>query len=146
MRNFNGLMVVISALANVSVSRLKKTFALLEKEEENFRVKLSTMPEKNFSKLRKMMGEAKAPSIPYIGAFVKDLTSVAELDTKIKGIWNLRKLQLVAQAIFSITKHHKVFYWFQEIPQIQSFILNEPRLSDEEAWQRSCVLEPREKK
>eukprot|EP01091_Cochliopodium_minus_P006108 TRINITY_DN1598_c1_g1_i1.p1 TRINITY_DN1598_c1_g1~~TRINITY_DN1598_c1_g1_i1.p1 ORF type:complete len:860 (-),score=265.57 TRINITY_DN1598_c1_g1_i1:124-2703(-) len=146
LRNFNGVMVIVSSLANVAVSRLKKTFGEISKEIQELNEKLSTLMAKNFSKLRKFMEEANAPAIPYIGAFVKDLTSVAELDTKMNGLWNLRKIQLVAQSIFSITKHQKVFYFYREIPEIQQFILNDPVLTDEECWQKSCILEPREKK
>ena len=133
-------------MANVAVSRMKKTFAELGKEIQLINERLGSMSAKNFSKIRKLMEDAKAPSIPYVGAFLKDLTGVAELDTRINGLWNLRKIQLVAQSIFSITKHQKVFYFYREIPEIQQFIINENILSDEECWQKSCVLEPREKK
>lgn len=94
------------------------------------------------------MAASSPPRIPYIGAYLNDLTFINEMRTKSatdKNKYNFRKLTLVGAAIERIFTSHEVLYWYHVVPELKRWIeANEAsRLATDALFARSLEVQPR---
>lgn len=75
--NFHGLNAVTSGFSNNSVHRLKKTWALIPKQELLYQ-EYTTLLKYPYANLRKRLDESPPPCIPFIGMYMTDLTFIEE--------------------------------------------------------------------
>eukprot|EP01104_Vermistella_antarctica_P015048 TRINITY_DN4860_c0_g1_i2.p1 TRINITY_DN4860_c0_g1~~TRINITY_DN4860_c0_g1_i2.p1 ORF type:complete len:1810 (-),score=454.74 TRINITY_DN4860_c0_g1_i2:90-5519(-) len=117
LNNFNGVMVVLSALHMPAVTELRLTWVTYTKmfpdNQAQFERLTSLMnPSKNYAKYRKVLEHCDRPFIPYLGITLRDLSFVemtsatkAKNDTInydkarammaiVKGVWQWRKYEL----------------------------------------------------
>lgn len=98
-KNYNGLMMVITALSKATL----KFPPELKKSLDNF----YDLKNKNFSKLREMHAKAMPPFIPYVGMYLTDLSVVGQRKTHIKSFINFEKLVLQANIYDNILGKRK---------------------------------------
>jgi son of sevenless-like protein len=78
LRNYNGVMEIISALHSSSIARMKQTWALIP---EHLMEKLETLntlmsPNDNFKNYREALRSISSTCIPYLGLWLADLTFI----------------------------------------------------------------------
>ena len=80
LNNFGGVMEILSGLHNASISRLKKTWALVKSEQKECLEELSELmsSKKNFKRYREEIIKLKSPWLPYLGVHLTDLTYIDE--------------------------------------------------------------------
>lgn len=149
MNNFNGVMLVLSALNNSAVRRLKSNWEALPKSIRSTFVSLQDLldPDDNFLNLRNALKTAESPVIPFMGLYLTQMTYIDENDDKRDGLINFNKLNLFGTSLsFSREKHTltmptgkvllelKKFqtgeYPFKPIPSIQNYFLKKVDISD----------------
>jgi son of sevenless-like protein len=69
LRNFGGVMEMLSALHNSAISRLKRSWAIVSKEHKEIFDQLSKLmsPMPNFKNYREEITKSKLPWLPYLG-------------------------------------------------------------------------------
>eukprot|EP01112_Ceratiomyxa_fruticulosa_P020856 TRINITY_DN7222_c0_g1_i1.p1 TRINITY_DN7222_c0_g1~~TRINITY_DN7222_c0_g1_i1.p1 ORF type:complete len:1155 (-),score=208.22 TRINITY_DN7222_c0_g1_i1:41-3505(-) len=82
LRNYNGVMIILSSLHSSAISRLKQTWAAVsQKFQADFQT-ISTLlsPEKNFKNYRPLLKEVGVgtPCVPYLGLMLSDYVAMDE--------------------------------------------------------------------
>ena len=87
LNNYSGVIQIVSALQNVSISRLKQTWALVPPRSVKLFEELCPYanPEGIYSFYRKASANVKSSFLPYLGCFTKDLTAIEEMTTQLPG-------------------------------------------------------------
>ena len=158
LHNFSGVSIVMAALGNSAVRRLKRTWSELAPDaqqaladlEERFR------PEKSFRAYRELLVSTPPPYIPYLGIFLTDLTF---LDDGNKSFLD------AARRTINMAKFHKVFDLLSQIQNSQvpyaqllsrhpsfpadpsptsMFLLTLSPVSENELYRLSTLTEPRD--
>eukprot|EP01091_Cochliopodium_minus_P015535 TRINITY_DN5562_c0_g1_i1.p1 TRINITY_DN5562_c0_g1~~TRINITY_DN5562_c0_g1_i1.p1 ORF type:complete len:1094 (+),score=373.20 TRINITY_DN5562_c0_g1_i1:561-3842(+) len=148
--NYNAAIEILSSCANSSISRLKKTWALLSEESkqkyENLRKIFSS--EKNFQYYRQMMAEkSDGPKFPYLGVFLTDLTFIDDSNRTLinNGLINIEKTKLYSGVISNLTKWTYGKFNFKINTKLQDFLSEKAEVWDEaNAYRISLMREPRE--
>jgi len=105
LNNFNTVMEIVSALDQVSVTRLENTWRLVPKRSIKKFKKCKTMVDKegNFLLLRNTvidLVQTGLPCVPYIGYVLQDLLSLEEIETKTQdGNINVNKFRRIGKII-----------------------------------------------
>ncbi|KAH3760399.1 cell division control protein [Pelomyxa schiedti] len=145
--NLNGMMEITAAVGNSAVMRLKKTWTplLAEKYRE-----FEGLIDKNFKAVRSMAMN-KSPCIPYMGIFLSDLTFIEEGNPDVvpdsPGLINWSKMKMTAKVLKEIQRHQSVPFVLQPVTSVQAFISDietRPGMTDDDAYERSLELEPKE--
>ena len=150
LHNYHILMGFISAFAQAAVNRLRFT---LDRISDSHRTKLAELqalmnPEKSFAQYRKaydVATQASGSVIPYIGAYLTDLTFIEEASVskvgariniqKHSGVFGvLEKLQLL---------NRKLPLNLEPLESVQRWFLNLPVLPEKELYDASLKVEPR---
>mmetsp|Transcript_15385 Transcript_15385/g.23041 ORF Transcript_15385/g.23041 Transcript_15385/m.23041 type:complete len:856 (+) Transcript_15385:26-2593(+) len=119
LNNFSGLIQIVSALQNVSISRLKQTWKLVPARALTTFDQLCPYanPEGNYAVYRRKLSEANVPFLPFAGCFTKDLTAIGEMpdkvanDTKI----NWEKMTHLGRIIITIRKAQDFPYKYDSL-------------------------------
>lgn len=76
--NYDSLMAIVCALNSSTVSRLKRTWALVPgKQQESFKeLSLVVDTHRNYGALRQKLQACQLPCLPFVGMFLSDLTFV----------------------------------------------------------------------
>eukprot|EP01080_Neovahlkampfia_damariscottae_P003929 gene3929-7139_t len=150
LNNFNGLFSVFSALNSSSIFRLKKTFeGISEESKKKFQyLHQQTSPSGAFSNMRSRLISVKPPCIPYVGVYLTDLTFIQDGHPKYQnGKINFVKCLQFAKVIREIQTYQNTKYYFHDVPSLVEYLKSFNGLkSDEELYQKSLVIEPREPK
>lgn len=153
LNNFSSMMAIYSGLNNAALNRLRRTWDAVNQRHlalfENMKNILA--PTKNFSKYRETLRKLQPPCVPFLGVYLTDLTFIEDgnsdrLKTDERLI-NFSKRQMTADKISEIVIFQSTPYNFHPIEGIQKFIddnLVDSR-SDEELFEQSLRLEPRER-
>jgi hypothetical protein len=148
LQNFNGVMQLIASLSKTEIVRLAKTHAAMSRESRRAFDNLHKLLDKNCARLRDLYKEANPPCLPYIGTFMTDLTFIGEMKPRLpNGMINYRKLQLQASSLDSLLgRRGRILYKLKEVKEIRDIIGKKDVAfaSEEEAYQRSLLLEPRD--
>jgi hypothetical protein len=145
--NFHALHAVTSGLGNNSIHRMKKTWALIPKQELQYQ-EFTALLKYPYANLRKKLEESPPPCIPFIGMYMTDLTFIEENSdfrrAREDSINFEKRLQYV-NVIESIRQKQQKEYEFDvHVKMLQ--ILNRDcfanLLNDDDAWEMSTQVEP----
>eukprot|EP01091_Cochliopodium_minus_P017294 TRINITY_DN6730_c0_g1_i1.p1 TRINITY_DN6730_c0_g1~~TRINITY_DN6730_c0_g1_i1.p1 ORF type:complete len:1091 (-),score=358.16 TRINITY_DN6730_c0_g1_i1:946-4218(-) len=116
LRNFGGVMEILSALHNSAISRLKRSWACVSKENKERFESLSKLmsPMPNFKNYREEIAKNKSPWLPYLGIHLTDLTFIDDgnetyLDQE-RTVINVTKAKLLATSIKTIRSGSSLLY------------------------------------
>ncbi|KNC49149.1 Ras protein-specific guanine nucleotide-releasing factor 2 [Thecamonas trahens ATCC 50062] len=151
LKNYSGVMEILSALNSSAVMRLRKTWAKLPPEAltsiNNLQVLVSH--EKNYKFLRDQLASAKPPSVPYLGLFLSDLVFTADgnPNSTEDGLVNWIKWKQYARIVRALRKPARGALAITPLPVVQHFLTHHLSYIDEsDAYDLSLELEPRKKK
>ena len=148
--NFNGLMGILAGLNTSAIRRLSKTWDLLSSKIISIYDKLNDLmsDSSGFKAYRATLNSCQPPCVPFLGLY---LTSLVLIETGNKdflsdsGLINFEKRHKIAKVIEEMTSYQRTPYSFAKVDFIQNYLLNQKVLGEEEIYQRSLDLEPREK-
>jgi son of sevenless-like protein len=155
MNNFSTMWIITSALDSTPIHRLKHTWAEIDKNSlADYQECMTTMStERAYRVYREKIKFTQPPCVPYLGVYQTDLTFTEDGNPKFKittdgkKVINWKRNQLIYEVIASIKHYQVCSYDFQAVYQIQKLLektFGEHVLqSDEELYQKSCQLEPR---
>eukprot|EP01116_Phalansterium_solitarium_P023202 TRINITY_DN8008_c0_g1_i1.p1 TRINITY_DN8008_c0_g1~~TRINITY_DN8008_c0_g1_i1.p1 ORF type:complete len:209 (+),score=52.52 TRINITY_DN8008_c0_g1_i1:372-998(+) len=146
LNNSNAVMEIISGLETSSVQRLKLTWRELSSQSWKLYVSLSALAsmKDNFKTCRQLLANSKPPCVPYIGVYLKDLTSIDECNASALGeLINFDKLDMQAKLIGRVISMQHFSYDFQPIPEVQNFIKDAAVLTEDSLYETSLLVEPR---
>ena len=150
--NFSTAWAISSALNCASIYRLNATWALVSRKDLDIFSEINQIiqPTRNYSRYRDLLDRVNPPCVPFFGLYTKDLTFIE--DGNPDSLWsdsrliNFAKRSLAADVLYEIRRFQFVPYNFVRVPSIFEFLdLHfKPRMSDEERYERSLKLEPRQ--
>jgi len=147
-------MAIMSGLICGPIYRLKRTWARIDSN-----VKVSFMlqdlvefmnAENNHHSYRTRLAQCQPPSIPYVGLFLRDFTLISDGNpdniTTENGtsLINFEKRRKICTILRILIKHQDVQYPFQSSEELLNYLKSLEVLSEEELWQRSQDIEPKE--
>ena len=150
--NFSTMWAISSALNCASIYRLNATWALVSRKDLDIFSEINQIiqPTRNYSRYRDLLDRVNPPCVPFFGLYTKDLTFIE--DGNSDSLWsdsrliNFAKRSLAADVLYEIRRFQFVPYNFVRVPSLFEFLdLHfKPRMSDEERYERSLKLEPRQ--
>jgi hypothetical protein len=143
LQNYASTLAVVAGMTGTPINRLKRTWAGVPQEAEDYFQDCRNLMDKNFARLRLELGTATPPAIPYLGAYQRDLVYLDESPTMKGTEVNVTKLSSIANVISNCLAFQHSNYWFEDIIQIQNVITFMPTFSEEESHALSLKLEPR---
>lgn len=148
LNNFNAVKEILAGLQSSSVHRLKKTReAICSKWSKVFEeLCTNTSSDFNFKILREKIHSANPPLVPFPGVYLGDLVFLDTASSTVTkdGMVNFQKCQTLASYVMELKIYQQVSYSFEENPEVQAYITNYNTLSDDEAYELSLKIEPRE--
>ena len=149
-QNYNAVNEIISACTSSAVYRLHKTWDAISPRHTAVFKELSELmaPAKSYAAFRNKLHTLHPPCVPYIGVYQTDLTFIEEGNpTMCDGLVNWKKCRLQASIIVEIQTYQQSPYSYFPVPWIKDYFLNlEPRNDDNEMWNASITIEPKERK
>lgn len=157
LNNFDGVMKIIGGMGKNCVYRLKLTKGKLKKKTQTQLDELQELmkPQKSSSLYRAALHGCSPPAIPYLGLYLTDLVFIedgnpnylkdenGEVD---KTLINFTKRRQTAKVIQEIRQYQQVPYNLVELPFVTSTIFNFKTLPEDELYEKSLVIEPRQPK
>ncbi|KAJ3146045.1 hypothetical protein HDU86_000544 [Geranomyces michiganensis] len=157
LNNFNGITALNAAMSTAAVNRLHKTWdAFREKYPklyEAYEDAASTVsPKGQYANYRKVLKDLAPPAVPFLGVSLTDLT-FTELGNpdflpETPALINFDKRRKVCQVLTnSIQKYQAVPYNLVPVAGIRNFLSglgSLPLLNDDELYQMSLKVEPKE--
>jgi len=146
-------MGIVAGLNIAPVSRLKHTFhdvpSQALKALESLQDTLS--PTFSFKKYREALRASLAPCLPYLGTTLADVTFTEDGNPEFvcspqapnKNLINFAKYELISNILLEIQLYQQTAYTFAVIEPIYLFILELPTFQEDELYQLSLKLEPR---
>ena len=162
LRNFHALKAIIGSLTSAAVHRLQGSRALVPKKVLHLLEELErlTSAQDNYKDLRRLTEESRAPFIPWLGLYLKDMAFIKDaqptfLDVDLSDLShsaisepliNLAKCRLLWPIMRTISNSQRPpKYPFIPVPMIRDFLTLDWGLirSPELQYQRSLFLEPK---
>lgn len=151
LNNFNGMMEIISGLQATSVYRLKFTWNEVPAKKKLILEEAASLMarESNFKKFRSRLHSVNPPCIPFFGMYLTDLTFIEDGTSDTlpspngNTLINFAKRRRVASVIAEIQLHQNQPYNLQAVATIQDYLMNVPCCEEEEAFNKSLEIEPR---
>jgi hypothetical protein len=149
LRNYDGVFAVYLGLNIASVSRLKKTWALLSDKQTAVWERISNfcLHEHNHRNYRAALKSAKPPTLPYMAIYTADLTHIEDGndDRTARGMINFEKMRMISSVWRDIARFQSLrfAYCYRPIAEVQTWFTETPLLTDEELYKFSLVAEPR---
>ncbi|XP_049850868.1 ras guanine nucleotide exchange factor R-like [Schistocerca gregaria] len=146
LRNYDGVMLVLSALHNCSLSRLRKSWGLLSPQSLLLLEVSSNLFSRNSSLYRMFIALHPPPCFPVLETLLRDLTIINENSTSIHSHpVNLHKLLLLGKSLQLASKSLLKPYMLSTNPHLEALISSSECPSDQELYSRSLQLEPAHK-
>lgn len=145
MKNFSGVIQIVSALQNVSISRLKQTWALVQPRSLRLFEELCPYanPEGNYAFYRKQTASATPPFLPYLGCFTKDLTAIEEMTSCLpNGKVNWEKMTHLGRILRLVQNTKDTPFKIQPNIALCKRLLSLPLMSEKAVFRVSRTLEP----
>lgn len=145
LNNFSGVIQIVSALQNVSISRLKQIWSLIPPRSMKIFEELCPYanPEGNYAFYRKMLSSANNPFLPYLGCFTKDLTAIEEMTTHLPGSKiNWEKMTHLGKILLAVRRAQEFPYKIQPNINLCKRLLSLPLMSEKAIYRVSKQLEP----
>lgn len=165
LRNYESLLAIVASLMSSYITRLKKTWELVSKKTKGRFEELKAVidPSGNNASLRRRIEETAAPSVPFLGVHLTDLTFVDAGNPATRAIpntlsasgepitvINFDKYARMAKIVTGVQRF-QVSYNLQAVPELQTWLdsyLNRMREAADEIERsfsrRSQALEPRQ--
>jgi hypothetical protein len=150
LKNYNTTISVLSGLSLAAVRRLKRSWELVNEKTRKWFSKLQplTSPTTNHSNYRRALATVhrRDPCIPYLGVFMRDLTFFNDGNTKKlkNGLYNFSKLRTMVYKFEELKRYQRSKYFFPPEEKIREFCRNLWCLSEQELYDTSLRVEPRE--
>lgn len=148
LKNFNGVMEIVSALSNSSVRRLTNTW---ENVDANLMLQLRELDKlmtagDNFKQYRaavKNVGD-DTPCVPYFGILLKDLTFLrhGNADYLSAGMLHVGKWFHIVMLLKKMEEAQRHSYNILIVPEIQKVLLTIEAAEEEWIVERSKVIQP----
>lgn len=154
--NFDVCAAICSGLNSTAVYRLQLSWKKTKKDKKLYAIfqEINDMVvrDSSFSKLRKTLKSLDPPCIPYLGMYLKDLTFIEDGNpnylTNVEGnpenIINFEKMRKLASVIQDIFLYQQKPYNFQNVDLIHQFFTKMTIVSEEENFEKSRQVEPKE--
>eukprot|EP01102_Stenamoeba_stenopodia_P007490 TRINITY_DN2096_c0_g3_i1.p1 TRINITY_DN2096_c0_g3~~TRINITY_DN2096_c0_g3_i1.p1 ORF type:complete len:776 (+),score=181.92 TRINITY_DN2096_c0_g3_i1:1533-3860(+) len=146
-RNYNGLMEVISSLHSAPISRLKHSWKLVSTKTQDTFTYLSDLmsPFRSYQKYRSVASQqinANVPFIPFIGVFLTDFTFMDDANPdEVDGECNWEKVLMMGNRIKEFVALNANSYSFVPSLPIQSALFFGEVLEDNELYRISLLRE-----
>jgi hypothetical protein len=143
----HAMMGIVSGLMSSSISRLKKTWAVIPAEiAQGFEKEYSGLFFRNFRELREAVKQSEPPCLPYLGIYLSDLTAIenGNLDFVNESLLNFEKRLMISKVISELRQNQQKPYNLTPVPVIASFLsksLEGPFLEEKETYKLSTALE-----
>ena len=138
LNNFNGVMELVSALQNATITRLKFTFAELSSKRlkllEECAAQMSQ--ERNFKTIRAELANVEGPCVPFFGMYLSDMVFIEESNSDAlpsgsggdggAQLINFGKRRMLAKTTSEIQVLQSRPYTLSVQPEIRAFILDFP--------------------
>ncbi|XP_028412259.1 uncharacterized protein LOC114535076 [Dendronephthya gigantea] len=147
LRNYNAVMAIgVGALCSAPARRLRKAIPDLVPKRylDQLHIMEVLMDSRdNYKKYRESLKICPSPAVPYFGVYLKDLIYISEgnPDYLNGGMVNLAKRRLLYAVLHQIRRFQVKSYNFEQVSEIQEFLLNTERYSDEELHRMSRKLD-----
>jgi hypothetical protein len=148
LNNFHGLNSIVGAFSSNGVFRLKKTWALIPEQFQQYR-DYATLMAHPYGELQKVLDVTVPPCIPFLGMYLTHLTFIElNANSKTKGeltLINFKKRILYVNVISNIRLRQQIGY--DEIEEIHPLIkyLKQDAftnlLDEDQEWEASKALE-----
>jgi len=148
-------MEIIGGLRMSSISRLKKTWEAVGNRSiaEFNRLEELMSAKQNFKNYREVLHAARAPAIPYLGIYLRDLTFIGDGNPNTianqkfgnKTLINFDKRRMVASLINEKMEYQQGQYCLKEANIIIEYIQNCQHLGENALYKTSLILEPKQK-
>jgi son of sevenless len=106
---------------------------------------IKKLMDNSFKEYRVRLKASKMPCIPYLGLWQTDLTFLSDgnPDRVEGGLINFKKMRKVADTILLVQQYQNDPYCFEPLEQVQEYLLNVPSIIEDEAYEKSLIIEPR---
>ena len=146
--NFHSAMVVMSALHDASIVRLKLTWdKVSKKSKETLETIESKMDdEDNFAQYRTAYVQAPPPKLPYMGLVFRDLIHIEDGSPKHlpNGAINFHRCELIAEKLHMIKLSQQDRLQWPKNEDLWMYVQSFPKHPDPQSqYHRSLELEPR---
>jgi len=156
LQNYNSMLGIVAGLMNSAVSRLKKTWELVQSEiVSKFESDYSALFSRNYKLLRDAVKQSTPPCLPYLGVYLADLTFIEDGNPdfiirksgSIKLI-NFEKRLMIFKVITNLRIYQSKHYQLAPLSVVQEFLQDaamKANLCDvNEAYKVSLLREPRQ--
>eukprot|EP01094_Clydonella_sp_ATCC50884_P025531 TRINITY_DN6747_c0_g1_i1.p1 TRINITY_DN6747_c0_g1~~TRINITY_DN6747_c0_g1_i1.p1 ORF type:complete len:651 (+),score=144.26 TRINITY_DN6747_c0_g1_i1:320-2272(+) len=148
LRNYNGVMTIVSALQQVPIYRLKKTWNILPGKLWDIWDRMYGLMDSacNFQAYRETLEKAQPPCIPYLGTILTDFTMTDDgnpkyyKDTK---LYNVSKLVRESKIVSSIMRYRSKAYTHPRVPDLIHYFSTCSALPEDALIRLSKKREPR---
>jgi len=150
LKNYNGIMEILSGLNASAVHRLKLSWACLSsKQNEVFQEFNTFTTGKNYTNLRTALHTLQPPCIPYLGMYLTDLTFINDgipLYLPETCLINFDKCRKVSASVLEIMQYQQTPFCLHPVEDIQSYLSQLEKKctqTDDEMYKLSLALEER---
>lgn len=146
LKNFNGVMEIVSALGMASIQRLTDTWNAVSPEMQAVHMRLSGLmeAEHNFREYRLTLGKVSPPCVPYFGMYLRDLTFLhhGNQDYGRRGMLNIHKMRQFGAILQNMIKLQEGTYNLLLVPEFCRFLMSVEYKTDDELFRDSQRLQP----
>uniref|UniRef100_A0A4Y0BQ21 Ras-specific guanine nucleotide-releasing factor RalGPS1 n=1 Tax=Anopheles funestus TaxID=62324 RepID=A0A4Y0BQ21_ANOFN len=149
--NLHSLFAVISALKSASVHRLKESWLLVSRKDQQQLDRLSLLFDEsdNWAALRKCLNQFKLPGIPYLGIFLTDIIYIDLLHPSKSGEESYARETKMNNVLRVLSSYQSSNYTFiSPVPptlrylQSRRYIDELQNIFEEDQYKKSLNLEP----
>ncbi|KAI9219690.1 ras guanine nucleotide exchange factor domain-containing protein [Blastocladiella britannica] len=146
--NFNGVKEILAALSSSAIHRLKKTRGLASRKSLKTLDSLNeiVLPALNSKALRASMRAADPPMVPFPGIIQTDLVFVTTVlkNRDDRGRVHFARFNKIAALVLEwIEWQEHATYNLEPVPAIATYLRDAKTWSEDDAYARSLVCEPR---
>uniref|UniRef100_A0A6B2LA23 Ras-GEF domain-containing protein n=1 Tax=Arcella intermedia TaxID=1963864 RepID=A0A6B2LA23_9EUKA len=147
LQNYHILFSILSSLSSSFISRLKKSWALVDPKSkerlDNLLIIMSST--QNFKTFRDILNDLTPPCVPFVGIIVKDMTFIDDGNQTIihDEMLNVSKLHLFGTVIEGMHRLQQGGFNFSPVIPIQDILELSKDIKEADLWKVSLAVEPR---
>jgi len=148
MNSYNMQMAVMSAFGSSAIHRLKHTWSSVKPKYIESAKKYQQLfsSEGSYKNYREAVKNSTPPAIPFLGVYLTDLTFIDEGNPKYieNNLINFKKKALEYEVIIQVLRFQESSYQFNLVPQVCTMIKNLPAMTEDDMYEISLEIEPRD--
>ncbi|KAJ1338899.1 hypothetical protein BSLG_006536 [Batrachochytrium salamandrivorans] len=165
MNNLTGVTTIIGALSMSPISRLHKTWKVLEDKHAKIFEGYKDMadlvsPKFQYANYRRALKEMQPPAIPFLGVYLTDLTFIelgnpdflpdshfVNFDKRRKVYTLIKEIQRYAQVPFSLSALQPIQEFLRKLSERKGTPVGweeSPLMTEDELYEQSLLVEPKE--